>query len=445
MICLPFSDIFVRMFSAIGSRAARGVLARLSSVVDELQSLSLATLPSDEVLAVLRELETQKRRLAAVDHRLIAEVDQRALSSDLACRDTAVLLRQLLLIDPREAAARVAAAAELGPRRALTGEVLPPIFQQAAEASAVGAISPAQARIVTRTVEQLPAAVRAEHDLAVEQFLVHQAAQLDPNLLAKAATRLRATLDQDGVLDEERDRQRRRTLVVRQRADGSSHVEAELTATCTEALLAVLDSLARPAPGEDGERDPRTAGQRRHDALHDALLALLRSGELPACNGVAATILLTMTAEQLHSRDGTVTTGHGAQVSVEQALTLLGEAQVMPVIFDKAKEISAYGSAHRIFTQGQRLAMIARDLGCSFPGCSVPATWCQAHHITDFTLSPHTRIDDGTLLCGHHHREHGNLGWRCRMIDGIPHWIPPRWIDPEQTPRRNHMHDVALV
>jgi hypothetical protein len=23
----------------------------------------------------------------------------------------------------------------------------------------------------------------------------------------------------------------------------------------------------------------------------------------------------------------------------------------------------------------------------------------------------------------------------------VPHWIPPAWLDPTQTPRRNTMHD----
>ena len=31
------------------------------------------------------------------------------------------------------------------------------------------------------------------------------------------------------------------------------------------------------------------------------------------------------------------------------------------------------------------------------------------------------------------------------MIDGIPHWTAPTWIDPAHTPRRNRMHDPALV
>ena len=89
--------------------------------------------------------------------------------------------------------------------------------------------------------------------------------------------------------------------------------------------------------------------------------------------------------------------------------------------------------------------MIARDLGCSFPGCTAPPAWCQAHHITEFSITRRTSVDDGTLLCGFHHREHPHLSWTCRMIHGIPHWTAPTWLDPTQTPRRNRIHDPLGV
>jgi hypothetical protein len=31
------------------------------------------------------------------------------------------------------------------------------------------------------------------------------------------------------------------------------------------------------------------------------------------------------------------------------------------------------------------------------------------------------------------------------MINGIPHWIPPTWLDPEQTPQRNHTRHVERL
>ena len=131
---------------------------------------------------------------------------------------------------------------------------------------------------------------------------------------------------------------------------------------------------------------------------------------------------------------------------VEQALRIAGgDTRVFPVIFDKARRVESYGSAHRIFTEGQRLAMIARDQGCSFPRCSVGPNWTEAHHIVNFALGGPTSIENGTMLCGYDHDHHLAAGWSCRMIDGRPHWTPPLWIDKTQTPRRNHAHDPALA
>ena len=118
----------------------------------------------------------------------------------------------------------------------------------------------------------------------------------------------------------------------------------------------------------------------------------------------------------------------------------------MPVVLTKTREIAGYGDTHRIFTERQRLAMIAqRPRLFSSPDVAAGPAWCQAHHITDYSITRRTSVDDGTLLCGFHHREHPSLGWTCRMINGTPHWTPPTWIDPGQTPRRNRVHDLIGV
>jgi hypothetical protein len=429
------------MVGSAVDRSAASVLARLTGVLDELHSLELSTLSDTELLGFLQDWETHKRRCTPLDHRLVAELGSRGLAGEHACRDTATLLSQLLRISASEAGGRVRDAADLGPRRGPTGAALPPVFARVAAAQAAGSICAAHARIITATIDALPAAVQAEHDESVQDFLLEQAHLLDPKLLAVIARRISDTLDPEGTRSTEHDQARRRELTISQRPDGSAQLHGELNAIGTEALLAVLDTLARPAPAADGQRDPRTARQRRHDGLQDAMLMLLKSEQLPDCGGVAATIILTITEEQAETRTGLVTTGHGAQISITQALSLAGDARIMPVTLTKTRRITGYGTAHRIFTETQRLAMTARDKGCSFPTCTAPPTWCQAHHITDFAITRRTSVDDATLLCGFHHREHPKLGWTCQMINGTPHWTPPTWIDPTQTPRRNRTHD----
>ena len=134
-----------------------------------------------------------------------------------------------------------------------------------------------------------------------------------------------------------------------------------------------------------------------------------------------------------------VRTGHGALISLAMALKIATDAQIIPIIFKGAKEIAAYGDTHRLATVNQRLALIARDKGCSFPGCTIPPAWCQTHHITDYQFTRRTSVDDLTLLCGYHHRMFEKLGWTCHMIKGFPHWTPPPWAN-DRTPQRNTAH-----
>ncbi|MGH8860159.1 MAG: HNH endonuclease signature motif containing protein, partial [Jatrophihabitantaceae bacterium] len=117
------------------------------------------------------------------------------------------------------------------------------------------------------------------------------------------------------------------------------------------------------------------------------------------------------------------------------------EARAILVLLSKTRGIEAYSCTQRLFTEQQRLAMIARDGGCSYWGCDMPAAWTQAHHVHDYRHTRHTRVDDGALVCGGDHRSFEGMGWTNQMIHGRPHWVPPSWIDPDRTPRRNRLHD----
>jgi hypothetical protein len=87
-----------------------------------------------------------------------------------------------------------------------------------------------------------------------------------------------------------------------------------------------------------------------------------------------------------------------------------------------------------------RRALIARDKGCAFPGCDRPPGWCAAHHILHWVDGGHTALCNLVLLCDHHHGVAHAEEWHITIINGHPHFTPPRWIDPQQKPIRNTMH-----
>ncbi|MCW2781476.1 MAG: endonuclease, partial [Marmoricola sp.] len=46
-----------------------------------------------------------------------------------------------------------------------------------------------------------------------------------------------------------------------------------------------------------------------------------------------------------------------------------------------------------------------RDRGCRAETCQRPPAWCEAHHETlPWSRGGKTNLNDGVLLCGHHHR-----------------------------------------
>jgi hypothetical protein len=84
------------------------------------------------------------------------------------------------------------------------------------------------------------------------------------------------------------------------------------------------------------------------------------------------------------------------------------------------------------------MALIAREGGCSFPGCDHPPQWCDRHHILDWIRGGRTDLDNLTLLCRYHHTHFLQKGWSCRIgTEGLPEWIPPKWIDAEHRPQLN--------
>ncbi|WGM21683.1 DUF222 domain-containing protein [Paenarthrobacter sp. OM7] len=116
------------------------------------------------------------------------------------------------------------------------------------------------------------------------------------------------------------------------------------------------------------------------------------------------------------------------------------DADILPVLLGSDSRILDIGRTTRIFPPHIRKAITARDQGCAFPDCTMPAPWCEAHHTTYWSNGGTTSTDNGTLLCSHHHHLIHKEQWRIDIKTGIPWFIPPPHIDPHQTPRRNHHH-----
>ena len=167
---------------------------------------------------------------------------------------------------------------------------------------------------------------------------------------------------------------------------------------------------------------------------------ILASGDLPACDGVPVSMVVHLTKDQFASRRGLAVTDHGRLIPVTEAFRMADQAAIWILVKDSKGVPLNLARTARIASLGQTIALAARDRGCSFPGCDRPPSWCRRHHVREWQDGGETDVGNLTLVCGFHHREFRRRGWSVTMVDGCPEWTPPRWIDPEQRPVRNHLH-----
>ena len=105
---------------------------------------------------------------------------------------------------------------------------------------------------------------------------------------------------------------------------------------------------------------------------------------------------------------GVGTLGDGTRVSASEARRLACSAGILPAVLDGASEVLDLGRARRLFTAAQRKALANHQRTCRADGCTVPSTWCEAHHAGEpWCRGGRTDLKDGMLLCSwHHHRIH---------------------------------------
>ncbi|MQY27525.1 HNH endonuclease signature motif containing protein [Nocardia aurantia] len=144
-----------------------------------------------------------------------------------------------------------------------------------------------------------------------------------------------------------------------------------------------------------------------------------------------------------------VATGGGAMISIGDALRLASHAHHYLALFDHHDGRPLYlGRTKRIATADQRIIMHARDVGCTFPGCTKPGFLCQVHHRTDWAAGGTTDADQLTFVCEPHHQQAGTsaTAWKTGTVEagnrnaGRTQWIPPAHIDPARQPRVNRYH-----
>jgi hypothetical protein len=416
------------------------------------------TLTTPERLALLESCEVFRRQLSAVEHPLINQLSLQVDAAELGGKLPAALANRLR-ISRAEASRRIHEAADLGERRAFNGEPLPPVLEATAAAQRNGELGPGHVGVIRSFFHRLPDFVDIETRQKAEAQLARLAGEHRPDELAKLADKLNDCLNPDGDFSDV-DRAKRRGFVIgKQGSDGMSPINGYLTPEARATFDAVLAKLAAPgmcnpedeAPCVDGAppeqvagSDTRTCAQRNHDALNAGLRGLLSSGYLGQHNGLPASIIVTTTLRELEAAAGRGLTAGGTLLPMSDVVRLAGHAHHYLAIFDKGKALALYHTK-RLASPAQRIVLYAKDRGCSFPGCTVPANLCEAHHCNRYSTNPVTDVNDMTLACGPNHQL-AEQGWTTRKNQRRDtEWIPPPHLDRGQVRVNTFHHPEKLL
>ncbi len=356
-------------------------------------------------------------------------------------------------------------------------------------------VSSHAATIITATLDRLQHHTTPETLDRIEQHLTQAATTTDPDFLTRLAQRWTDTIDADGTEPTEEALRQTQGAFIRKPRHGLHHVEILATTDQYEHLLTVMNTATNPrtttgtggtgagtgegtgsgtdtsAAADDASEhialpdlDRRTRAQKQLDGLVTAAKAALTTNALPTSGGNRPQVIATIHYQDLflhapttEARPGTpgpgTTTGTGTTTETRTgtgafmftgpitAATLRKtacDADIIPALLGTNGEILDLGRKTRLFTPAQRLALTTRDQGCAFPNCTIPAPWCEAHHITYWSHGGPTTTNNGVLLCSHHHHLIHKEQWTINTTHGgTPSFIPPPHLDPHQTPQQN--------
>jgi hypothetical protein len=358
---------------------------------------------------MLVALERQAAWVAAQQQRVLAAMavgqsdDRNWVREDVACA---------LRVSGMTAARRLAVAQTLAERLPATLTLLDRgqvgYLHAAFLAEAVWPLNEKQARAVEERV--LPRAV--EQTLQEFQRSVRRA-------VARVAA---ATVEEQRV-----EAMTQRRVCLTPRDDGMTELWALLPAEGAAAVVTAVDALASVTSADD----PRTADQRRADALVDLGVAALHDPSLPKAQGMRPSIQVTVALSTLLGEDeqpGELA-GHGPiPASIARRLAADESGTWRRLVTDPVSgQLLDYG--HDTYRPPKDLAefVIARDQVCTFTGCHRPACRCDLDHRTPYSVGGSTSSQNIGALCQRHHIGKHQAGWTPdrRDEDDSTTWISP--------------------
>jgi hypothetical protein len=387
--------------------------------------------------AVFVETMTAYRKLYAEILDLVAEMSVERVAEEAGYPSLPVLLNHLVRLNTSDASRMVAHAEQVTGTLTPTGHLRPAPLPTVRQALHKGELDPRHVDAVGDIVARLPERASLEHRELVEATLAETARSETPRVVREHGRILLDRIDPDGTPPTDNEEPDAGNLFRYRRLPGGGMAfRGRLDPETAGTLDALLGPLAKPQQS-DGVPDLRTPGQRLGDGVAAIIHLATNAGDAPTRGGVKPHLTVTVDYRVLAERVGTATLEDGSALSAATVRRLACDAQLIPMVLGSDSVPLDVGREHRLVRGQQRNALIARDKGCAFPSCSLPARWTDAHHIISWADGGDTDLDNLVLLCRSHHRLVHHSDWAIRMTGGIPWFIPPSTIDPARQPRRN--------
>jgi hypothetical protein len=386
--------------------AQRDALDLLDRAVDAVCGTGMDELAEPDLTHRMQRLDRSQARLAAERARVVAEVERRRISEtqDVGQRER---VRQQVR---RDLAGRSNQAPSQTKLDAQAGAAARD-HTATGRAFADGHISAAHVRLIAEVLDVLPDGPQRrtlEHDLLDVARVSHPAA------LGRYARDRLARLAPVSVTLREGRQERERRVSAAETADGGLALSGIVYGTAAETVRTALDAFRRPdTPGE-----VRTPAQRSADALEQLCATALRAGDAPARHGVRPQLLITVTTSELElGDDGLAHFASGEPTTIGRLRHLLDDCSWARVVLAPDGTPIEASAGVRTVPKGLWRALLARDGGCTWPGCDAPAAWCDvAHGQAPFAGGGRLTPDNAALLCRRHHRRFDHGDYRIHIL-----------------------------
>jgi Domain of unknown function (DUF222)/HNH endonuclease len=230
-----------------------------------------------------------------------------------------------------------------------------------------------------------------------EEHLLAEAKEVSVGRFWHLCQQARHAADAAGVAREQARAVEARQFRINQQEDGMVTVSGLLDPIGGTALKAALEPLARKA-GRGDTRD-------RERRLADALIELARHSMDQATPRQRPHLNITATVGTLYliPGSGAAEMEHGTPVSQVTVNRIACDCSITRHIFEGESVLVDLGRERRVVSPKLRKALERRDQHCRWPGCTRPATWCEAHHVIAWMRGGPTNGENLVLLCTRHH------------------------------------------